>query len=194
MPRQSPTKREFTILAVGTLQHAFKGYYLECNTDIGIVAIWGSIRNTDNIRTAQLAEKPFKVQAFCINPNPNYPQHDLWVPERYPITIIPDEPTEATVSVQELAEWRRCIIRMVEQLEPEPSPEKQLSTRIHRLSREGYIPRDIKALMLAITESRNLAEYESKLPSGSHSKALKNAWQAILQWAQNKGLIQDPEI
>jgi hypothetical protein len=196
MDRQN---RDFTVLGVGPLQHAFKGDYLECATDIGTVAIWGSARNTNNINAVQRAETPFRVRALCINPNANYPQHDLWVPEKSPIKFIPGPelpddqnpiagPKEAAISVEELAKWRRCIIRIVNQMDTGLSFEETLSARIRRLAREGYIPRDIIALMFAITESRNLAEYESKLPIGPHCKALINAWEAILQWAETKGI------
>ncbi len=198
MDRQTPTSRDFTVFRVGPLQHAFKGNYLECATDIGTVAIWGSAQNTNNINAVHLAETPFRVKALCINPNANYPQHDLWVPENSPIKFIsgselPDDqssilgPKEAAISVEELAKWRRCTIRIVSQMDTGLSFEEKLSARIRRLSREGYIPRDIQALMFAITEARNLAEYESKLPIGPHRKALINAWEAIIQWAETRG-------
>jgi hypothetical protein len=58
MPRQTTT-REFIVRRVRNLQNAVKGSYLECDTDEGTVAIWGSNRNMGNIRAIQQAQTPY---------------------------------------------------------------------------------------------------------------------------------------
>lgn len=207
MPRQTTT-REFIVRRVRNLQNAVKGSYLECDTDEGTVAIWGSNRNMGNIRAIQQAQTPSLVRARCVSPNRNYPHHIFWVPEWYPIAVVPSEtdqpvpppptqmaapiaPLEPIVGMEELSEWRRCINRLVRQLEPECHSDEKLLPRIRRLSWQKCIPRDIAALMVAITEARNMAEYEEKLPVGPQGKAVRNAWEAVRQWARSQGL--DPE-
>ncbi len=56
-------------------------HYLECLTDLGVAAFWGSDGNLDNIRRIKSwsSRIPFTVTCRCIPSN--WSQHVLWIPE-----------------------------------------------------------------------------------------------------------------
>jgi hypothetical protein len=156
-----------------------------------------------NIETVRSAAVPFKTICDCIDAN--WPQHDLWVPERAAIyalepletapgrqepgssvaeTVEPTrERTETLVSIEELTSWRRQLIGWLALLEKGNPSADGISSRIGALSRAGVIPREIAALMKALTEMRNAAEYNSKALSRFESLAVQNAWLAVKEWA-----------
>jgi hypothetical protein len=53
--------------------------------------------------------------------------------------------------------------------------------------KEGLIPRKTAALMIFLTETRNAAEYEDEGPTCAESKAVENAWAAVVEWANGRG-------
>lgn len=55
------------------------------------------------------------------------------------------------------------------------------------MKNEGLIPRKTAALMIMLTETRNAAEYEDERPTHAESEAVKNAWAAIVEWANARG-------
>jgi hypothetical protein len=64
MKRQIPQPREFTVTFVTKPATTPNGnIYLECNTDQGRGAFWGSARNTRNIDAVLGHRTPFRVRA-----------------------------------------------------------------------------------------------------------------------------------
>jgi hypothetical protein len=209
------TCTEFVVRQIGPLKHSPKGHpYVECRVDGGTVAFWGSPGNMTNIETVKSAAVPFKTICDCIDAN--WPQHALWVPERAAIYVL--EPLDATpghqapgspvagtaeatrerpetlVSIEELASWRRQLIGWVTLLEQGNPSADGISGRIGALSRAGVIPREIAALMKAVTEMRNAAEYNSKALSRFESLAVQNAWLAVKEWALKNSLKVDTGV
>jgi hypothetical protein len=41
--------------------------------------------------------------------------------------------------------------------------------------------------MIFLTETRNAAEYEDEGPTCAESKAVENAWAAVVEWANGRG-------
>lgn len=95
---------------------------------------------------------------------------------------------EREVTADELSRWRRAILRLLDALDHHPQVEDGLAGRISRLSRSGRIPRETAALMKAVTEMRNVSEYEAKRPSKSESAAIRNAWASVVEWASSIGI------
>ena len=72
--------RHLTVLAVGPIHNAEQGHeYLECDTSLGKVAIWGSEHSRWNIGVVQSEDLPFEAVMFCV-PGANE-AHTYWVPE-----------------------------------------------------------------------------------------------------------------
>lgn len=78
-------KQNRTIKVIKTLriQETQKGNtFLECNTDAGLAAFWGSERNMQNIQELGRHTVPFTLTCGCIDPNrKTFPSHDVWIPE-----------------------------------------------------------------------------------------------------------------
>jgi hypothetical protein len=93
---------------------------------------------------------------------------------------------EATVQVTDtdLAEWRRSILRMLDAAEGGPSSiaKEGVAARINRLTYQQRIPREIAALMRAVTEMRNREEYRPSVLTRAESTAVRAAWQAVAEW------------
>lgn len=78
MAKPSPTELE--IRQVGEVQTTPKGNsFVECVTDVGVVAFWGDANNMTNIEVVKHAQPPFKATCGCIPSN--WKQHALWVPQ-----------------------------------------------------------------------------------------------------------------
>lgn len=192
----TPIPTEIAVVTVGQLQHSPNGHpFVEGHARGGIVAFWGGPGNMENIRLVQHTQPPFTIICDCIKSN--WPNHALWIPEKGEIYFI--EPTKASsieravgvsasaaaVTLAELAEWRHGLVSLVAQLEKAANPENPsdgLAGRIARLSHQGVVPREIAALMRAVSEMRNAAEYEAKVLTPYESLAIRNAWEAIQQW------------
>jgi hypothetical protein len=105
-----------------------------------------------------------------------------------PLTLPSRNPV-ALVSADQLATWRRALIGILNELEPriQRGFDEGLAKRIHRLSHDGLIPREVAAMMRVVTEMRNMTEYQSKVLSSSESAAVTGAWAAIRHWAETRG-------
>jgi hypothetical protein len=93
------------------------------------------------------------------------------------------------VSADDLATWRRAIIRILNAIE-RPNPrigDEGVAARIGRLSRSGYIPRGIASFMRNVTEIHNETEYEDKVLTSVESEAVAAAWLAVMEWAAENG-------
>jgi hypothetical protein len=98
--------------------------------------------------------------------------------------LIPDTTEEIPVEV--LAVWRRRIVRPLNSLCE--GPHNSVAATINAVSHSGRIPREIAACMRLVTEMRNATEYEGKRLSHSESAAVRNSWNAIIEWAEANGL------
>jgi methylphosphotriester-DNA--protein-cysteine methyltransferase len=124
-------------------------------------------------------EIPTPEPTLTIEEEPTPPTVDHPKPPR------PEEP-DKIVDVDQLAQWRRKVIRLVGKLDQahgRPAG-KGIAGQISRLERDNVIPRDLAKFMLIVTEMRNMAEYESKILSRSESNAVRAAWKVIEEWAQ----------
>jgi hypothetical protein len=203
---KTPTQTTLVIQDVSLLQTSRRGDpYVECRTDLGLVAFWGGRANQANIDQLQKASPPFTLTTGCIVPSETYAQrHTLWVPQTSELCFLTSQPVHAApdpkstptatsdrrgVSVEELAEWRRQLFAILDAADKGPNGPagEGVARRIRRLSHNGMIPRQIAALMTTITEMRNAAEYEAKVLSASETAAVLSTWQAILEWAEGSG-------
>jgi hypothetical protein len=94
------------------------------------------------------------------------------------------------VTSQEIADWRRRIVRALSRLDQTggQSAQEGVAAKMTRLSRQGVIPRSVIATMRAITELRNAVEYESKPLSDVESNAVWASWLAVQHWAGEQRL------
>jgi hypothetical protein len=100
-----------------------------------------------------------------------------------PNSIETVETTSQEVSADDLAKWRREILRLLDTLDARAAAQAGPVGRITRLKAERVIPRHIAALMIAIVEMRNTVEYENTQPTLAESLAVRYAHTAVLQWA-----------
>jgi hypothetical protein len=91
------------------------------------------------------------------------------------------------VTADDLAKWRRQIVRLLDKLDNRVTPGAGLVARIAKMKNEGLIPRKTAALMIFLVEARNAAEYEDEGPTCAESEAVKNAWAAVVEWAKGRG-------
>jgi len=105
---------------------------------------------------------------------------------------VPQE-TDKAVTADELARWRRRLVRLLDALGGPQEEREGVVARINRLSRVGRIPRETAALMKVVAEMRNASEYQAKRPSRSESVAIRNSWAAVAEWASSIGIVADAE-
>ena len=85
---QHPTRRTLTISKIEPRQTSPNGHHhIDCETDAGIVAFWGSDHNLRNIQVIEKYPLPVTVTCDCIRSN--WSRHDLWVPEDHTIELEP---------------------------------------------------------------------------------------------------------
>ena len=88
-----PEPKQFVIRQVGSLPETANGNrYLQCDTDLGQVALWGSAENSRNIERVQALALPTRVRAGAISSK--WSQHALWVPESADLVLLPPSKTE----------------------------------------------------------------------------------------------------
>jgi hypothetical protein len=82
-----PEPRRLTIRKVRSLRETSNGNrYLECETDIGIVAVWGDATDSRNLTRVQAMTPPVAVTAGTIASR--WPQHAWWVPQSADVTLV----------------------------------------------------------------------------------------------------------
>lgn len=96
----------------------------------------------------------------------------------------PEEAQGQPVTADDLAKWRRGILRVLDRLDARAVAEAGPVARIMRLKAARVIPRHIAALMAAILEMRNAAEYEDRQPTPAEGLAVRHAWTAVREWAR----------
>lgn len=205
-------QRTFRVLRIGDEQTTKNGnLYLECVTDEGLVAFWGSANNRKNILSIKVETAPFTVRCDPWRES-NFSQHGFWIPEHSRIDILidilndegptvsdtadakssMDLKTPAPMSVDALADIRRKIISIVGSVETqndkEESGDNSIARRIGYLSHRNYLPREVAAMMKALTEMRNVTEYNSsKVLSEKEEAATRANWEAVQEWAKKEG-------
>ncbi|HII59271.1 TPA: hypothetical protein HA335_01620 [Methanocaldococcus jannaschii] len=76
----------FVVKKISPIKYVSKGAYIECETDKGKIAIWGSSNNMTNIQKVQNANTPFTLTSDRYV-NPSWIQHKYWIPESANIVI-----------------------------------------------------------------------------------------------------------
>jgi hypothetical protein len=96
---------------------------------------------------------------------------------------------EPPVTASDLANWRRAVAHLLARIDTgSPPADESLGGRIGRLSRAGVVPREVAAIMRAITEMRNVTEYEARQLSVKQGAVARSSWEAVKEWARAKGL------
>lgn len=84
----SPIPQRLTVQHIGLMRTTSNGNsYLECQTQAGQIAIWGSGMNRRNIDLVQQQQVPFEAEMSCIAGR--WAQHAYWVPEGTIIELLP---------------------------------------------------------------------------------------------------------
>lgn len=203
---QKPVSRTFVVRSILGEERSRRGDpFIECETDAGVVAFWGSGRNSGNLRKVQKARLPFAITCGCISPSPSYAErHAYWVPET---PAIPD-PVPASVrtaeaqvvkadtaisraatvpSTADLATYKVRLVEILDELEGKRIRDENPVPRIRRLGRSRTIPRTMEPLMLVVAEVRNASVHDEHPPTESERLAAAHAWQAVLEWARQRG-------
>jgi hypothetical protein len=197
MHKSTPT--QILIDRVTDIKYTPKGNaFLECFTNMGVVAFWGRPGNMPNIHLIQDSQLPCTVLCDTISASPRWVGHALWVPESSTIRFLnaPDNPIKqnaqpkdaaaaSNLSVEDLAKLRRSVMQIIVELEKkvaEADPHAMLGHRIRILSKCNAIPPEISAMMRTVTEMRNAAEYRHKVLNDNESAAVRHAWIAIQDW------------
>ena len=82
MGRQIPTPADLLVREVRPIQETRNGnLFLECVTDIGVVAFWGTSQNRANIDRILSLQPPLEVTAGCIDSSLGWEQHSKWCPQ-----------------------------------------------------------------------------------------------------------------
>lgn len=197
--RPDPVPTDFVLTAIGTLQTTAKGnLYLPCETNRGKVAFWGTNTNKRNIELIRAAQPPVRLRCGCIPSN--WSQHALWILQTEVLRLEgeqpapPEGPASApimptpVVSADDLSLWRRRLLRLLDRVEGSSPCLDGPVARITVLKRDGRIPRETAALMIALAELRNASEHQGKKPSPAEGAAARNAWLAICEWANSQGI------
>lgn len=173
------TPRTLRIGSIGTEQRSAKGYpFIECRTDAGIVAFWGSANRRVNLNTLRGLTAPITVEAGCRPPGQGYPLHHLWVPETADLRVLAGTvPVSVhaegdTPTLDELRLWRRALTEYLRRIDD--VDHSTLAGQIRALTLAGRVPRDIAAMMRVVTETRNAVEHEGA--------AARSAWAGVCEW------------
>lgn len=105
---------------------------------------------------------------------------------------IQDRYQDEIVTADDLARWRRRLLRLLDSLEGVSPSRDGPAGRINRLSRDGRIPREIASCMRLVAEMRNVTEYQGKQLSPLETAAAKNSWLAIEAWARESNITYVP--
>jgi hypothetical protein len=157
------------------------------------IPIDGNVYNgTATLKSAVSLYKQFREKGVTATPRrraqapaPNaYHAAEVKQPGALPRT------SEVLVSTEQLADWRRQLVRMLSVLEKDAPPQDRpgVGKRIGLLQRSGHIPSEIGAMMRTVTEMRNAVEYQNKTLSAAEGSAVRAAWFVIQEWADGCGI------
>jgi hypothetical protein len=99
-----------------------------------------------------------------------------------------EEPVPDAISVADLGEMRRELLRILNEVDPQPDAARRedVCKRVQRLCREGVIPEPIGDFMHIVRKCRNRAEYHDLVPEGMEARAIRSAWAAVEDWRFNR--------
>jgi hypothetical protein len=111
-----PTERTLLIYSVGAERKSRRGDpYVECRTNVGVVAFWGGGRNRANIGRLQNTPTPVRLTTECIDPSEGYAQrHAVWVPQTSALRFLPGKGVDqhlplVRLPADDMAGERFCI-------------------------------------------------------------------------------------
>jgi hypothetical protein len=172
--------RRLTIRAIGSLRETSTGNrWLECHTDLGIVAFWGDPADSRNIRRVQALTPPVVVTAGTIASR--WSQHAWWVPQSADVAPFdeaksnssqPHEPRAGASGGQERGQEHR---------------ERSQDTQQHRAVdpylvlgvQRGASPQQIRAAYLACIKQYHpdqVAHLVKELRDLAHQKSQEINW------------------
>ena len=167
--RQGVTRDRITATIV------FEGHGSVCN------ACWGFRLNCSGTRIGHCAEALDKVIAGGAAGTPRK------VPTRGALNAnkieAPDNHSDEMGTADDLARWRRGLLRILDTLDGPSASRESPAARISRLSHQGRIPQEIASCMRLVAEMRNVTEYQGKQLSTPEKAAARNAWLAVGAWA-----------
>ena len=101
-----------------------------------------------------------------------------------------------SISTAELGEMRREMLRILNDVDPEPPPacREDVCRRIQRLCRDDVIPEPIGDLMHLVRRYRNRAEYQDWIPKGMEALAMRSVWAAIDDWRFRDRSLPDRNV
>jgi hypothetical protein len=172
--RQGMTRDKITSTIV------FEGHGSVCN------ACWGFRLNCSGTRIGHCAEAldDFIASGAVESPN-KVPPHN---PRNTNKIIAPDNHLDEMVNADDLARWRRGLLRILDALDAHSISGEGPVAKINRLSREARIPREIASCMRLVAEMRNVTEYEGKRLSPHEKAAAKNSWLSVEAWARENNI------
>ena len=139
----------------------------------------------------QIDRSHYRLYRAGVDPSPVYPRRES---ARKPAVPDPVAVRASTrVTVDELGQWRRCLMQLLKRLYKIDTSERGVGSWIKSLSSERRVPRQIASCMSFVVEVRNAAEYDSVQLSDSLSNATVNAWNAILEWASGQKITLHAE-
>ena len=153
-------------------------------------ACWGFRIDCNKSRVGQCAEALDSVILRGTNPPPGKEPTRGPQTSSKPTTL--ERQLDEMVTVDDLARWRRGLLRLLDVLEGISAPREGLTARISRLSREERLPREIASCMKLVAEMRNVTEYQGKRLSAVESAAAKNSWLAVEAWARESNIRFEP--
>ena len=86
-------ERIFRITSVGEMKGT-SNFFIECSSDVGVVAFWGSVSSWENLKAIQARPTPFTIRCGIRSPSPKFPSHKYWVPETATIQFLDAESSE----------------------------------------------------------------------------------------------------
>lgn len=172
--RQGATRDRITSTIV------FEGHGSVCN------ACWGFRLSCSGTRIGHCAEALDKVIAGGAAGSPRK------VPPRGPLNankiIASDNDPDEMVTADDLARWRRGILRILDRLDGLSASSESPAARISRLSHQGRIPRETASCMRLVAEMRNVTEYQGKQLSAPEKAAARNSWLVVEAWARENNI------
>jgi hypothetical protein len=96
--------------------------------------------------------------------------------------------TQPSVTPDDLARWRRQLLRLFDQLEQSRVPNASAGARLTALRNANRVPRVIFSFMKAVLETRNATEYDDQQLFHEDALAVRGAWDAVCAWAKRQGL------
>ena len=94
MAYRTPQEQVLTITYLtSSVQSTTNGnLFLECNSNVGRVAFWGTPADSENIDAVRRRTPPFRVRCGCIAPtSATFPGHAVWVPQNQRIDFIDED-------------------------------------------------------------------------------------------------------